>query len=79
MPGSNKETPTHTDLVTKKRPMFKYEDEVRIVYFDEGDEMEAASGVQLKFDFEQHIESVRVHPQSEPVFFETVHSIVFNC
>ena len=56
--------------------MFKYEDEVRIVYFNEGDEMKSASGMRLKFDFEQHIESVRVHPQADPVFFETVHSIV---
>jgi len=74
--GSNKKTPTHTDLVTKKRPMYEYEDEVRIVYFDENDEMQAAKGVQLKFDFEQYIESIRVHPQAETVFFETVHSIV---
>ena len=76
IPGSNIKTPTHTDLVTKKRPMFKYEEEVRIVYFDENDEIEATNSVQLKFDFEQDIESVRVHPQADSVFFETVHSIV---
>lgn len=76
IPGSNRKTPTHTDLVTKKRPMFKYEEEVRIVYFDENDEIEATNGVQLKFDFEQNIESVRVHPQADSVFFETVQFIV---
>jgi len=76
IPGSNKKTPTHYDLVTKKRPMYKYEDEVRIVYFDEDDEMQAASGVRLKFDFEQYIESIRVHPQAEQVFFDTVRAIV---
>ncbi len=76
IPGSNRKTPTHTDLVTKKRPMFKYEEEVRIVHFDKNDEIEATNGVQLKFDFEQNIESVRVHPQADSVFFETVHSIV---
>src|SRR5882724_6342538 len=31
IPGSSKQTPTLYDLVTKKRPMFSYEQEVRVV------------------------------------------------
>ena len=77
IPGSNKKTPTHTDLVTKKRPMYEYENEVRFVYFNEdNDETQTPNGVPLEFDFEQNIESIRVHPQAEPVFFETVRSLV---
>lgn len=76
IPGSNKQTPTHTDLVSKKLPMYAYENEVRIVYLDKDDEMQTARGVQLKFDLEQYIETIRVHPQAEPSFFETVRSVV---
>ncbi|ADL55682.1 hypothetical protein [Gallionella capsiferriformans] len=74
--GSNKRTPTHTDLVTKKLPMYAYENEVRIVHFDENEEMQIAKGMQLAFDLEQYIESIRVHPQAEPAFFSTVRSVV---
>jgi hypothetical protein len=57
--------------------MYEYEKEVRFVYFNEdNDEMQTLNGVPLEFDFEQCIESIRVHPQAEPVFFETVRSIV---
>ncbi len=76
IPGSNKKTPTHNDLITKKRPMFKYEEEIRIVHFDENDEIDKTSGLKLEFDFEKLIDSVRIHPQADSVFFETVQSIV---
>ena len=75
-PGSNRSTPTHIDLVTKKRPMFAYEDEVRIVFHDENNEAGAARGVRLHFDFEHLIESVRIHPEANEFFFETVQSTV---
>jgi hypothetical protein len=75
-PGSNRTTPTHTDLVTKKRPMFAYEEEVRIVFHDENDETGAARGVRLDFDFERLIESVRVHPEANDSFFDTVQTTV---
>jgi hypothetical protein len=39
-PGSRKQTPTRLDLVTKKRPMFAYEQEVRIVLSTENDVQE---------------------------------------
>lgn len=76
IPGSNKKTPNHTDLVTKKRPMFKYEEEVRIVSFDQSDIDESKKGIPLKFDFEQNIESIRIHPQANTAFFQSVQNIV---
>lgn len=76
IPGSNKKTPTHNDLITKKRPMFKYEEEIRIVHFDKNDEIDKTNGLKLEFDFEKLIDSVRIHPQADSVFFETVQSIV---
>ena len=75
-PGSNKKTPTHTDLITKKRPMFKYEEEIRIVHFDKNNEIDKTIGLKLEFNFEELIDSVRIHPQADSVFFEIVQSIV---
>lgn len=76
VPGTNKLTPTHTDLVTKKRPMFSYEEEVRIVYYDKNNEIGATDGVRLEFDFDHLIESVIVHPKADTSFFDTVTTIV---
>ena len=56
--------------------MFSYEEEVRIVYFDENNETGAIEGMRLNFDFEHLIESVRVHPEADLAFFETVQNIV---
>ncbi len=74
--GSNIRTPTHIDLVTKKRPMFSYEEEVRIVFYDENSKTGATDGVRLDFDFEHLIESVRVHPEADKSFFDAVQNIV---
>ena len=76
IPGSNRKTPSHVDLVTKKRPMFSYEDEVRIVFYDDHNETGATKGVRLDFDFEHLIESVRVHPEADESFFRVVQNIV---
>ena len=73
--GSNKRTPTHADLATKKRPMFSYENEIRIFHLSEQNE-EDAKGVRLKFNFSNLIESVRVHPKADDVFYETVQELV---
>ncbi|SEQ34555.1 hypothetical protein SAMN04488038_105297 [Solimonas aquatica] len=75
VPGSSNRTPTHTDLVTKKRPMFSYEEEVRIVFHDESNEAGTANGVRLEFDLDL-IESIRVHPEAGEAFFEVVTNIV---
>lgn len=76
IPGSNKRTPTHTDLATKKRSVFGYEEEVRIVYFDKDNETGATDSVRLEFDFDNLIESVVVHPEADTSFFDTVKAIV---
>ena len=76
IPGSNIRTPTHTDLVTKKRPMFNCEKEVRIVFHDNNNQTKAADGIRLDFDFEHLIESVRVHPEADKSFFDAVQNIV---
>lgn len=76
IPGSNKRTPGHADLVSKKRPMFSYEEELRIVYHDKNNETGASKGIRLNFDFEHLIESVRVHPEADTPFYDTVLNIV---
>lgn len=76
IPGSEKRTPTHTDLVTKKRPMFAYEEEVRIVFYDQNNKVGATEGCRLDFDFERLIESVRVHPEADKSLLDTVQNIV---
>ena len=74
--GSNKKTPTHYDLATKKRPMFSYEEEIRIFHFDEKSEYEGAKGIKLKCDISNFIESIRVHPMAEVIFYETVQEVI---
>jgi hypothetical protein len=76
IPGSEKRTPTHADLVTKKRPMFAYEEELRIVFYDETKESEAIKGHRLDFDFENLIESIRVHPEADESLLSTVQNLV---
>lgn len=76
IPGSEKRTPTHTDLVTKKRPMFAYEEEIRIVFHDQTNESAETSGLKLDFDFERLIESIRIHPEADESVFDTVQNIV---
>jgi hypothetical protein len=60
IPGSSKRTPNHTDLVTKKRPMFAYEQEVRIVRFiDDGHPASEIAGYGLAWDPGEYVESIR--------------------
>jgi hypothetical protein len=56
--------------------MFSYENEVRIVFYDENNKTGATDGVRLDFDFDNLIESVRVHPEADKSFFESVQNIV---
>lgn len=75
-PGMNKVTPTHTDLVTKKRPMFSYEEEVRIVFYDKDGISKGQKGIALQFDFENLIESIRVHPEAQTSYYEVVANLI---
>jgi hypothetical protein len=72
IPGSISRTPTRLDLVTKKRPMFEYEHEVRLVQAIEGDAVAATLGHRLDWDPEKWIELIRVHPEADSSFMETV-------
>lgn len=71
-PGSIRRTPTRLDLVTKKRPMFEYEHEVRIVQAIEGDAAEAILGHRFDWHPEKWIELISVHPEADSSFMETV-------
>jgi hypothetical protein len=69
-PGSNKQTPTLDELVTKKRPMFEYEHEFRIVQSLEIPS--GALGLPIDWNPEEHLVSIRVHPEADASFMETV-------
>jgi hypothetical protein len=60
-PGTRRQTPTLVDLVTKKRPMFAYEEEVRIVR-DVADEVpqQELLGYPIDWNPETIVESIRV-------------------
>jgi hypothetical protein len=79
-PGSRKVTPTLLDLASKKRPMFAYEQEVRVVLAADGegeaDPKREVLGRILEWDPEKIVESVRVHPEANSSFMETVTAVV---
>jgi hypothetical protein len=73
VPGAKRQTPTREDLVTKKRLMFEYEREVRVVQFLDGDPPNPEiRGCRLDWDPAIHVESIRVHPNADPSFLDTV-------
>lgn len=77
VPGAQRRTPTLIDLVTRKRPMFAYEQEVRLVYVVEPNQCEALAppeqhGRCLNWNPESHADFIRVHPLADSSFMETV-------
>ena len=80
IPGSRKQTPSLPDLVAKKRPMFAYEQEVRVVLSTDGkgeaDPEQETLGHTLEWDPEKSLESIRVHPEADYSFMETVTAAV---
>lgn len=77
VPGNRKQTPTHIDLVTKKRPMFAYEHEVRIIRFiNEGHPEPATVGYGLPWELDKYVESICVHPEADHSFMDTVTATV---
>lgn len=73
-------TPNVDDMVIQKRPMFAYESEVRVVLVsdltDKPNPEREVVGTGLPWDLEGVVESVRVHPDSDYSFIETVTDIV---
>ena len=79
-PGTQRRTPTLMELVTQKRQMFEYEQEVRLVYVAESGELGTLAvredGRCLDWSPEDHIDYVRVHPFADESFMEAVRSAV---
>jgi hypothetical protein len=79
-PGSRKQTPTLPDLVTKKRPMFAYDNEVRVVRFvDEKNRAPPGEDLidhRLTWDPEKYVETIWVHPDADQSFMDTVGAAV---
>jgi hypothetical protein len=80
IPGSKRQTPTLPDIVAKKRPAFAYEREVRVVFFtdrkDGPDSEQEILGHELDWDPEKNLEQIRIHPEGDNSFMETVTAIV---
>jgi hypothetical protein len=72
--GAAKRTPTRLDLVTKKRLMFDYEREVRIVL--EKEEFQAVLGHAIDWDPSTHVNAVYIHPEADEAFFQTAVDII---
>ena len=72
--GEVKRTPTRLDLVTKKRLMFDYEREVRIVLGKE--EFEAVLGHTMDWDPSTHVNAVFIHPEADQAFYQTTIDII---
>jgi hypothetical protein len=78
IPGIRRQTPTLIDLVTKKRPMFAYEQEVRIVRDVTSEpfpELEML-GYALEWNPELNLESIYIHPDADLSFKDTVTATV---
>lgn len=73
-PGSNKRTPTLEDLVTKKRPMFEYEHEFRILQTEQ--RAVEVPGLPIDWHPEEHLVRIRVHPEADASFMQTVAAAV---
>ena len=76
IPGDRRQTPTHIDLSTKKRPMFAYENEVRIIRYIEERPDPTIVGYGLDWDLDNCVESIRVHPEADRSFMDTVKATV---
>jgi hypothetical protein len=72
--GAAKRTPSRLDLVTKKRLMFDYEREVRIVL--EKEEFERVMGHTMDWDPRMQIDAVFIHPEADEAFFQTAMDII---
>lgn len=79
-PGSHRRTPQLIELATRKRPMFAYEQEIRLVHVAEPDKAETLGvrdfGRCLDWSLEDHADGVRVHPLADASFMEAVTSEV---
>ena len=75
-PGDARRTPTIQDLLTKKRTMFAYEQEMRIVRVADERAHQEDLGYALDWDPEKHAHAIKVHPEADSSFMETVIAVV---
>ena len=78
-PGRARKTPELFELLKQKRKMFEYEHEVRVMGgkgISDPSLIVGEFGIECPFDPEVALESVRVHPQSDESFMETVVMVV---
>ena len=65
-PGIRKRTPTLVDLVTKKRPMFAYEQEIRVVRDATKEPVPGGvTGHPIEWNPELVLEAVFIHPEAD--------------
>jgi hypothetical protein len=79
VPGENPRTPNLAELVTKKRLMFDYEREVRVVRLPEQGKPDPPQDVMahaIEWNPEGLIDSIRIHPKADGGFMETVTAAV---
>jgi hypothetical protein len=77
--GSEPRTPTLIDLATRKRPMYEYEHEVRVVVTRDTQDpklVKGEFGFQYPFALEDVIETVAVHHEADRSFMETATALV---
>jgi hypothetical protein len=77
--GNAQRTPDLFDLATRKQLWYAYEQEVRVVRHEDRKRKGALPGRPgdgLKWDPEMNLESIRVHPDADDSFMETVRAIV---
>jgi hypothetical protein len=79
-PGSHRRTPELIELATRKRLMFDYEREVRLIHIADRDQAETLGvcelGRCLDWNPEDHADGVLVHPPADASFMETVTGVV---
>jgi hypothetical protein len=67
-------------LIVRKRPMYAYEQEVRVVLSQDAPQSENLSripkGTEIPWSPEDHIENIWIHPDAQPFFAECVTEIV---
>lgn len=76
--GSIEKTPTIQNLITSKRLMFEFEQEIRLYQTLEEGNSENLTGVGLFWNPCEHIESIYIHPDADSFFRDVVVDIVKN-
>jgi len=78
-PGSSEEPPTLAQRATEKRPMFAYEQEVRLLLRQDrlsqytlAGPLGFPRGIALNWSPDSTLETILVHPEADQAFFETV-------